>query len=273
MKLNFRKVNDYISPSKLSGADYVINPYIGCPHACKYCYAVFMKRFTDHNEDWGTFIDIKQCDKGINLKKIYKKKVFLSSVTDCYNPFEEKYRITRMILEEISKVDCTIHIATKSDLILRDIDILQRIKNLRVSISINTLDEKFKDDMDKAVSIERRLYALKKLHIENIKTVLFMSPIFPLITDFRGIIEKSNAYVTEYWFENLNLRDNYKNIILSYIYHNYPQYYNIYENIYINGNNAYWENYISNIEEYCTKHSIVYKNYFTPVSSSVGDGL
>ena len=146
-------VNEYLTKSNLPSSDYVINPYIGCPHGCKYCYASFMKRFTGHKEDWGTFIDIKRSDKKINLKKISKKTVFLSSVTDCYNPLEEKYKITRNILEQLVNSDCYLSISTKSKLILRDIDLLKKIKNLTVSMSINTLDENFRKDMDSARTI------------------------------------------------------------------------------------------------------------------------
>lgn len=64
---------DYLTKSNLPASDYVINPYVGCPHACKYCYASFMKRFTGHNEKWGSFIDIKECDKPINKKKLTGK--------------------------------------------------------------------------------------------------------------------------------------------------------------------------------------------------------
>lgn len=97
---------DLLTKSNLPASDYVINPYIGCPHACKYCYARFMKRFTGHTEEWGNFIDIKNCDKPINLKRIYQKSVFISSVTDCYNPFEEKYQLTRKILTQLKQADC-----------------------------------------------------------------------------------------------------------------------------------------------------------------------
>ena len=114
-------------------------------------------------EDWGTFIDVKRCDKKINLNKISKKSVFLSSVTDCYNPHEEKYRLTRNILEQLTASDCYLSISTKSKLILRDIDLLKQIKYLSVSISINTLDEHFKNDMDNASTIEERFNTLKEL--------------------------------------------------------------------------------------------------------------
>ncbi len=95
MKINHITVNDYLTKSKLPESDYVINPYVGCPHACAYCYACFMKRFTNHNEDWGSFLDVKECEKPISLSRIKGKSVFLSSVTDCYNPYEEEFRITR----------------------------------------------------------------------------------------------------------------------------------------------------------------------------------
>lgn len=110
-------------------------------------------------------------------------------------------------------------------MILRDIDLLKQIKNVTVSISINTLNEKFKNDMDKASSIKDRLNTLKELHKNNIYTVLFMSPIFPYITEWKKIIEISREYVDEYWFENLNLRGSYKNDILGYIQENYSELY------------------------------------------------
>lgn len=256
------KVNDYLTKSNLPASDYVINPYIGCTHGCKYCYASFMKRFTGHKEDWGDFVNIKLCDKKINLNKISKKSVFLSSVTDCYNQLEEKYKLTRHILEQLVNSDCYLSISTKSKLILRDIDILKQIKNLSVSISINTLDEKFRCDMDNASTIAERLDTLRKLHDNGIHTVLFMSPIFPYITEWEEIIEKSKNYVDEYWFENLNLRGQYKTYIMSYIKNNYPDFYNDYTDIYMKNNKKYWINLASRIECKCQKNRINYTNYF-----------
>ena len=256
------KVNYYLTKSSLPASDYVINPYVGCSHGCKYCYASFMKRFTGHTEDWGTFIDVKRCDKKINLNKISKKSVFLSSVTDCYNQLEEKYKLTRHILEQIVDSDCYLSISTKSKLILRDIDLLKQIKNLSVSMSINTLDENFRNDMDNASTIEERLNTLRELHDNGIYTVLFMSPIFPYITEWKEIIEKSKNYVDEYWFENLNLREQYKNYIMNYIKNKYPKYYDSYVDIYIKNKKEYWISLSNNINNYCQKNNINYINYF-----------
>lgn len=256
------KVNDYLTKSNLPSSDYVINPYIGCPHGCKYCYASFMKRFTGHKEDWGTFVDIKQCDKKINTKKLENKRVFLSSVTDCYNKFEEKYELTRNILKQLVDVDCELSISTKSKLILRDLDLLKQMKNLTVSMSINTLDENFKNDMDNASSISERLNALKELHNNGIRTVLFMSPIFPYVTNFKKIIEISKDYIDEYWFENLNLRGSYKQTILEYIREKYSNLLDKYNDIYNNKNKEYWKDLSNEIEEYCKTNNINYINYF-----------
>ncbi len=255
-------VNDYLTKSNLPASDYVINPYVGCPHSCKYCYASFMKRFTGHTEDWGAFIDIKNCNKMINLKRISKKNVFLSSVTDCYNPFEEKYKLTRNILEQLVDSDCYLSISTKSKLILRDIDLLKQIRNLSVSMSINTISENFRKDMDNASTIKERLNTLKELHNNGIHTVLFMSPIFPYITEWKEIIETSKDYIDEYWFENLNLRGVYKTNILNYIKEKFPNYYDDYVDIYVNNNKNYWTNLANEINDYCSKNNINFINYF-----------
>lgn len=259
---NTIEVKDYLTKSNLPASDYVINPYIGCPHGCVYCYACFMKRFTGHKEKWGSFVDVKVCGKPINLEKIKGKSVFLSSVTDCYNPMEAKYKVTRKILEQLAGADCELGISTKSGSILRDLDLLKQCKNLKVSMSINTLDENFRRDMDHADSVSTRLETLKTLHENGIYTVLFLSPMFPGITDYRAILEQSEGFVDEYWFENLNLRGSYKETILSYIREKYPQLDELYHQIYVQGDKSYWRLLALEIEAYCRERKIKHINYF-----------
>ena len=186
----------------------------------------------------------------------------MSSVTDCYNEFEEKYRVTENILHQLSDIDCNLQISTKSSLVLRDLEILKTFKHLKIALSINTLDEHFKNDMDKADSIECRLRTLKILHENGIYTVLFMSPIFPEITECEHIINVSKEYVDEYWLENLNLRNPYKRIILKYIVTRYQQYSQLYTNIYINGDNSYWNTLATKLDNFCTRNNIKHTNYF-----------
>lgn len=66
-----------------------MNPYVGCTHACKYCYASFMKRFTGHTEEWGTFLDIKHWPEIKHPEKYAGQRVVIGSVTDGYNPQEK----------------------------------------------------------------------------------------------------------------------------------------------------------------------------------------
>lgn len=263
MQVKIIEVKDYLVKSNVKVVDFTINPYVGCPHACKYCYASFMKRFTNHdNEEWGTFIDIKHCNKPININKLHGKTIFMSSVTDCYNPYEAKYCITQNILKQLLNVECNIIIVTKSSLILRDLDILKQFKSIKVALSINTLDEKFKNDMDNASSIKDRLNTLKILSENGIHTILFMSPIFPGITNYKEIINISKSYINEYWFENLNLRSDYKYRILIYIYSKYPQLKELYKEIFILNNNDYWNKLALDIKEYCINNLVNYNISF-----------
>ena len=147
-------VKTVLSKSNLPVSDYAVNPYVGCLHACKYCYASFMKRFTNHPEPWGTFLDVKTWPEVKDPSKYKGKELFLSSVTDPYQPHEAKYKRTRAILEQMQGSGCKISISTKSDLILRDLDLIKTFPGARVSWSINTLDEDFRKAMDKGVSIE-----------------------------------------------------------------------------------------------------------------------
>ena len=158
--INEIETGNILSKSNLPVCEYSVNPYVGCTHACKYCYASFMKRFTGHTEQWGTFLDVKHWKEIKNPEKYKGKELFIGSVTDPYNPQEEKYRRTRALLEQLKGSGAKLSIATKSDLILRDLDLRKTLPNARVSWSINTLDENFRADMDNAVSIERRLAAM-----------------------------------------------------------------------------------------------------------------
>ena len=138
MEIRENKKN-IMTKSSLPVGGYSVNPYVGCTHACKYCYASFMKRFTGHTEEWGTFLDVKHWPKIKNPKKYAGQRVVIGSVTDGYNPQEEQFRNKQLIGS-----DADILICTKSDLVVRDIDLLKNLGRVTVSWSINTLDENFK---------------------------------------------------------------------------------------------------------------------------------
>lgn len=251
-------VQNVLTKSNLPVSDYSVNPYVGCTHSCKYCYASFMKRFTNHLEPWGTFVDVKYWEKISNPKKYAGKDLFIGSVTDPYMPLEEKYKRTRTFLEEMQGSSCTISIATKSDLVVRDLELIQTFPEARVSWSINTLDEEFRKEMDQSVSIERKIEAMKKFHHAGIRTTCFISPIFPGITDVKEIILKTKNHCNLIWLENLNLRGDYKNKILNYIKEKYPDLYPLYDEIYHKGKKDYWEKLNAEIAEFCNEQNLEY---------------
>lgn len=234
------ETKNILSKSNLPVCEYSANPYVGCTHACKYCYASFMKRFTGHSEEWGTFLDVKLWNDIKNPGKYAGKELFIGSVTDPYNPQEEQYERTRALLLQLKDSGVRLNISTKSDLILRDLDLIRTFPNARVSWSINTLDESFREDMDCAVSIARRLAAMKAFYLAGVRTACFISPIFPGITDVKGIIGKVKAQCNYIWLENLNLRGGYKTVIMDYIQQNYPQHLPLYREIYQDKNRGYW---------------------------------
>ena len=236
---------------------YAVNPYVGCTHGCKYCYASFMKRFTGHTEEWGTFLDVKEWPAIKDPKKYAGQKVIIGTVTDGYLPQEEVYGRTRKILEELKDSGADILICTKSDLVLRDLDLLKEInqKNmLTVSWSVNTLDEDFCEDMDDAVSIERRLAAMKQVYDAGIRTVCFISPVFPGITDIEAIIERAKDQCDLVWLENLNLRGGFRKTIMDYIAEKYPDLLPLYEEIYGRKNRSYFEALEKKAEEIARKY-------------------
>ena len=252
------EVQSVMTKSSLPVGGFSVNPYVGCPHACKYCYASFMKRFTGHTEPWGTFLDVKHWKPIANPHKYDGQRIVIGSVTDGYNPYEEEFCRTRRLLEELKGTNAEIMICTKSDLVLRDLDLLKKFPKVTVSWSINTLDEQFRKDMDRAVSIERRIAAMRKVYEAGIRTVCFVSPIFPGITDVKAIIERVRDFADLIWLENLNLRGQFKGTIMSYIRENHPDVYALYDEIYNKKRMDYWESLEKEISMFAKQNGFPY---------------
>lgn len=265
MKIKEIKTKSIIVKSNLPDGDFVINPYIGCMHGCKYCYARFMKRFTCHTEQWGSFVDIKinapdLIPEGIN--KYREKSIIISSATDPYQPIEREYKITRKILKRLIPLQPHLDLITKSDLVVRDIDLFKQFKDCMVTLSFSVTDEKLRKQIELLSSTaEQKIHALKELHKAKIPTALFISPIFPQITDWEKIISKTQSFVDEYWFENLNLYPSIKGDIYSFLRKNRPELIEVYKKIYSKSSN-YWNIGENKVIEFCKKYQISCKIYF-----------
>jgi len=191
--------------SKSQVYDYAINPYVGCSHSCRYCYAAFMRRFTGHKEKWGEFVDIKINAPELLAKEMKRKRrgrVWVSGVCDPYQAAEKKYKLTRRCLEILLENQWPVTIQTKSSLVLRDIEILEKFKDIEVGFSITTADEKIRKLFEPGASpIEERIHALDVLHSRGIQTYAMIAPLLP---GADGLIEELSGKVDHVLIDRLN---------------------------------------------------------------------
>jgi len=219
MKINEIKCKTALSKSNLPGLDYSLNPYKGCQHSCAYCYVPNVLRIK--REEWGTFVDVKTNIPTILSRELKSKKrgvVGISTVTDSYQPIERRYRLTRYCLEQLLIHDFPICIQTKSDLITRDIDIIEKFSDAEVMISIGTLKDSDRKKLEPgSSSIESRLNVLYKFSEIGIKNSVFFGPIYPniKIEDIPNIIDTFIKYnAKEIMIDKLNLKPGIKENIL-----------------------------------------------------------
>jgi DNA repair photolyase len=262
MELSFRPVKSVMTKTKVPGADFAVNPYTGCPFKCRYCYASFMRRFAHVSAGWGDFLIVKECPPIKNPQAYAGKTITFGTVCDPYNPFEARFMATRNILEQFVGVDVAITVLTKSNLVLRDIDLLKQLSNVMVVFSINTLDEDFRIAMESAPPTKERINAMRALHDSSIKTATFISPVFPEITDVPEIVEATRDFCDCYWLENLKLQPAFKYDILAFIARKYPDLVRLYDAIYNKGDKRYWYSLSGSLTRYFATNKLIWINYF-----------
>jgi DNA repair photolyase len=180
--------------------DYCLNAYTGCQISCRYCYArLFMRRYSGHSEPWGGFVDVK-----INAPQILKKQVvrakrgtvWISSVCDPYQPLEKKYKLTRACLEILAEAGFPVNIQTKSALVLRDLNVLEKFSDIEVGMTITTSDERIAAMFEPGASpVKERIRALKTIHDRGIPTFVFVGPLLPggpeeLVAALKGSVDR-----------------------------------------------------------------------------------
>jgi len=176
-----------LTKSGIEGVDYALNPYVGCAHGCVYCYASFMKRFTGHTEEWGAFVDVKVNAAEVlarQMQRAGRGNVVSGTVTDPYQPLEERYEITRACLEVLTAYDFPVSILTKSELVLRNLDLLRCLKDVEVGFTITALDGEVQRVFEPhSPPASARLAALAELAEAGIKTWAFCGPLLPFLSD------------------------------------------------------------------------------------------
>lgn len=206
----------------IPGIDFVVNPYIGCRFACKYCYASFMGRFVGKTvADWGEYVYAKvnapellrqELPKKLKNKGV-RKEIFFSSVTDPYQGMEAKYQLTRRCLEEllIFGFRGLVGILTKSDLVLRDTDLFKKLPRVSVGLTVTSTDDGVSRFFETyAPPSSRRIAALTTLNKEGIKTYAFIGPLLPHFVAEEDALDRLMAAIAksgtrDIFVEHLNL--------------------------------------------------------------------
>ncbi len=208
--------------SRLPDSDYVVNPYTGCANACAYCYASFMGSLVNKGiDEWGDYLYVKT-----NAVEVFRKdlgrlpasrrnsSIFISSVTDPYQAAELKYRLTRGILEALlaEKYPGEVGILTKSNIVLRDIDLFKALPNAEVGMTITTTDDALSRLMEaRAPSAIVRLDTLRKLTDAGVRTYAFIGPLLPHMRNRPELLEKlftdiADTGVKDVYVEHINLK-------------------------------------------------------------------
>ncbi len=257
-------VKTYITKSKIPGVAHVINPYVGCPHKCLYCYAEFMRKFSAHREPWGEFLDVKLCNTSLPPSQLFHQSVMLSSVTDPYNPFEKKYELTRRILQQLVNCQAYVSVLTKSALVVRDIDLLKKLPSCEVALSFSTVDEKVRKQLEPGTStIEEKVTALKTLHEAGLKTAVMAAPLLPGISDWKAIVQQTAPYVDEFRFDSLNMKGTFERRVMDFIDVHYPQLLPLYHEIYQEKKQQYWQQLEAEIRAYGKANKLAVHVFFS----------
>ncbi len=213
-----------------------INPYRGCEHGCVYCYA---RPNHEHlglsaGLDFETKIFVKEnapelLKKELSSKKWKPQTIAMSGVTDCYQPCEKHFEITRRCLEILNEFSNPVGIVTKNHMVTRDIDILKELAEINaavVMISITTLDSTLARLMEPRTSQpELRLKAIKQLTENGIPVGVLVAPVIPGLTDHEipQIIEKAVEAGAKYaGYVMLRLPFGVKDIFTNWLEQHYP---------------------------------------------------
>jgi DNA repair photolyase len=204
-----------LTKSKIPGLDYAVNPYVGCEHACVYCYATFMKKFLRIRDEWGEFVGVKVNAPELLAREARTKPpgvISFGTVCDPYQKVERQYRVTRACLEVFTTVrGFDVGVLTKSDLVLRDADVLDRIPDVDVGFTVTTLDPDVAAVLEPgAPSPASRLAAMRELSNRGIGVWGFFGPVLPGFSDSEEAVSEMlqamcNAGASRVLVDRLNL--------------------------------------------------------------------
>ncbi len=206
MKVSVCADRPVLLPCELEYFDYQVDTYIGCEHLCFYCYAL-AKAETDWSGEILIHKDIVgQLSKEID--RISPRTIYLGFHTDPYQPCEAEYYQTRKVLELFLKKGFSACILTKSDLVVRDIDILKEMSGAAVLVSVAFNDNRTRRLFEaNTIDNEKRIEALRQLKEAGVGTGAIVCPVIPYITDTVQLIDMLIQHTDAIWINGLNIKN------------------------------------------------------------------
>jgi DNA repair photolyase len=230
-----------LGESRLPGYDYCLNPYIGCSHACIYCYARSYALRRGRSEKWGSYVDVKKNIVEVLEKEVKRKLkrgvVGISTLTDAYQPIESTRCLTKRCLKLLLENGFHVAIQTKSDLVLRDLELMVGYSNeISIGVTITTLDKELARKIEPGASDpERRIEILSRASSAGLGTWIFIGPIMPYLTDdkIKELLDVAQSIrVGEVLFDRLNMRPGVWSSVSSFLKADYPELLLKYEEIF-----------------------------------------
>ena len=249
-KIIYREINCKSAINKIKnkfGFCNDLNIYRGCLHKCYYCYAVYSHKYIN-SRDFFNEIFVKKniaevLEKELSSKSWKRETINLGSVTDSYQKAEEDYKIMPDILKLLIKYKTPMCISTKSDLILRDFELIDKLSNIvpvRIASTITTACEKLSSLIEpNVISPLKRFETLKEFNKTKAIVGVHTIPVMPFITEdgLENLFIKTKENNLDYIIcEVLNLKGKCRKIYLNFVRKNFPQHYKKY--LYIYNNNG-----------------------------------
>ncbi len=232
-----------LNPCTLKGRNHQVDPYIGCEHCCYYCYALNQAE-TDWSKEVLIHKDITSQLES-ELAGIPPQIIYMGWQTDAYQPCEAECRQTRQVLELLFEKGFSASILTKSDLVLRDMDVLKCMENASVSVSVafneNYVRRQFESN---TIDTEARINALRKFKTAGLRTSALICPVIPYITDVIPLIDLLAPHTDKIWIYGLSILNrtdqNWQNVE-SILENHFPDLRKPIETVVFSKNHSYWE--------------------------------
>ncbi|MCP4133699.1 MAG: radical SAM protein [bacterium] len=206
MKITTCSNRPILTDCGLENLDYQADTYVGCEHYCYYCYAL-KEAETDWTKEVRIYPDIRG-QLSEELAKISPQSIYMGYKTDPYQPCEEEHRQTRQVLELLLERGFSASILTKSNLVTRDIDLLAKMENASVSVSVAFTDDKIRELFEyRTINTGDRIKALGMVREAGVKTSALICPVIPYISDVIPLVNMLAPLTDSIWIYGLSLTE------------------------------------------------------------------